>query len=230
VDISGGDEDGALTLSKELIETAQGVSLGTAVATDAFGHEFTRPRFSIPVVTIGGHTFRDVRAVQEVVQAGEDAPELSNAIGKHFLSQYFVVVDYAGGSITLWPPDTKNPVGTDCGQIRIPMERTTEAQLAVSTFDTEAGHVRLLWGANSYSTLPESLVGKLRLATVTHGAGSPKFHQAKALSAVGQDLGPLDFVVLPLDLSADFEGIIGGNFFNHHVVCLDYRRREIRVR
>ena len=24
-----------------------------------------------------------------------------------------------------------------------------------------------------------------------------------------------------------FEGILGGNFFEHHVVCLDYKLREI---
>jgi AraC-like DNA-binding protein len=31
-------------------------------------------------------------------------------------------------------------------------------------------------------------------------------------------------------LPRDFEGILGGNFFEHHVVCLDDRRREIRAR
>jgi len=230
VDISGGDADGALTLSKDLIEAAHGVSLGTAVATDASGHEFTRPRFSIPAVTIDGRTFRDVRAVQEAALVAEDGPGVPNGIGKHFLSRYFVVVDYAGSSITLWPPDTRNPMGTDCGRIRIPMERTKEAKLAVSSFDTAAGRVRLLWGANSYSMLPESLVEKLRLATVTHGPDSPKFHQTRALSAAGQDLGPLEFVVLPLQLPPDFDGMLGRNFFDHHIVCFDYQRREIRVR
>jgi hypothetical protein len=24
--------------------------------------------------------------------------------------------------------------------------------------------------------------------------------------------------------------VLGGSFFEHHVVCLDYKRREIRVR
>jgi hypothetical protein len=50
------------------------------------------------------------------------------------------------------------------------------------------------------------------------------------LSAASQDFGPLEFVVLPLKLPGDFEGILGGNFFERHVVCLDYQRREIRVR
>jgi hypothetical protein len=109
VDISGGDADGALTLSKEVIERANGLSLGTAVAKDAFGHEFTRPRFKVSGVMIGGHTFQDIRVVQALVHGPESGSPVPNAIGKHFLSQYFVVVDYAGESISLWPPDTRDP-------------------------------------------------------------------------------------------------------------------------
>jgi hypothetical protein len=229
VDISGGDADGALTLSKELIQDAKGIALGTAVGSDAYGHDFTRPRFRIPVATIGGRDFHDLRAVQEVPQSGGD-PELPNAIGKHFLGRYLVVVDYAGGSLTLWPPDAKNPEDMGCGRIRIPMERTEEARLAVSSFDTPAGRVRLLWGATPYSTLTETLVERLRLVTFNREPGSPKFYLSKKFSAAGQDLGPLEFLVLPLQLPKDFDGILGGDFFDRHVVCLDYRRREIRVR
>jgi hypothetical protein len=230
VDISGGDADGELTLSAELVEGAHGISLGSAIASDAYGREFTRPRFTIPAVTIGGHVFRDVRAVQDVAPAGGEGVGTPNAIGKHLLSRYFVVVDYAGASISLWPPDTRNPTGMDCGHTRIRMERTGEERLVVSTFDTPAGSVRLLWSANPYSVLPVTLARKLRLATMTHGPGSPEFYQSKTLSVAGQDLGPLEFVVLPLDLPADFEGMLGRNFLDRHVVCLDYRRREIRIR
>ena len=231
VEISGGDADGALTLSKEAIENADGVSLGTALANDAFGHEFTRPRFKVSVVTIGGHTFQNLRVVQALVHAAGEGPPVPNEIGKHFLSQYFVVVDYAGASISLWPPDTKNPAGMNCGRTRIPMEPTKESRLAVSNFDTPSGRVRLLWGTgNAYSMLPETIAEKLRLATETRGPNSPKFYLSKTLSAAGHDLGPLEFVVLPLKLPGDFEGVLGGNFFEHHVACLDYERREIHVR
>jgi hypothetical protein len=231
VDISGGDADGALTLSKDAIESVNGQSLGTAVANDAFGHEFTRPRFKVSGVTIGGHTFDDIRVVQALVPTDGDGPPVPNAIGKHFLSQYFLVVDYARKSIGLWPPDTKNPADVNCGSARIPMEPTVEDLLAVSDFDTPSGRVRLLWSTgNGYSMLPETIAGKLRLVTANRGPNTPQFYQSKTLSAGGQDLGPLEFVVQPLKLPGDFEGILGGNFFEHHVVCLDYQRREIRVR
>jgi hypothetical protein len=144
VDISDGDADGALTLSKEAIENVDGLSLGTAVANDAFGHEFTRPRFRVSGVIIGGRTFQNIRVVQALVHTAGDGPPVPNAIGKHFLSQYFVVVDYAGASISLWPHDTKNPAGMNCGRTRIPMQPTEEDRLAVSDFDTPSGRVRLL--------------------------------------------------------------------------------------
>ncbi len=229
MDISGGDADGALTLSQDAIESVDGLSLGTAVANDAFGNEFTRPRFEVSGVTIGGHTFHKMRVVQAAVDAAGDTPPVPNAIGKHFLSQYFVVVDYARASISLWPPETKNPAGMNCGRTRIPMEPTEEDRLAVSDFDTPSGRVRLLWGTSTYSMLTETVAEKLRLPTVTRGPNSPKFFQSKTLSAAGHNLGSMEFVVLPLKLPNDFEGVLGGNFFEHHVVCLDYKRREIRV-
>jgi hypothetical protein len=111
------------------------------------------------------------------------------------------------------------------------MEPTKEDRLAVSNFDTPSGRLRLLWSTgSSYSMLPDTLAAKRRLATVTRGPNSPKFYRSKTLSAAGQDLGPLEFVVLPLQLPGDFDGALGGNFFEHHVVCLDYEQREIRVR
>jgi hypothetical protein len=49
------------------------------------------------------------------------------------------------------------------------------------------------------------------------------------LSAAGQEFGPVEFVVLPLKLTADFDGMLSRNFFEQHVVCLDYVRREVRL-
>jgi hypothetical protein len=112
------------------------------------------------------------------------------------------------------------------------MEHTEEDnQLVVSTFDTQSGRIRLLFDTGAtYSMLPEVIAEKLQLATVLHGPDSPKFYQSKILSAAGQDFGPMEFVILPLKLPGDFEGMLGRNFFENHVVCLDYKRREIRVR
>ena len=77
--------------------------------------------------------------------------------------------------------------------------------------------------------LPETLAAILRLPTITRGPGSPPFYESAELSAVGHDFGPLEFVILPLTPPVDFQGMLGWNFFMHHVVCLDYRRREVLI-
>lgn len=230
VDI-GGDVDGALTLSKEVIDGASAAYLDTVVTNDGAGREFKRPRFRVPVAGIGGQTFDNMVVVQAPDLTAGEGPAVPNAIGREFLSRYLVVLDYASASITLWPPDTVTPPGIDCGRIHVPMKQTEEDRLVVSDFETQSGRVRLLWDTGAtYSVLSEAIAGKLELPTTVRGPDSPKFYQSRMLSAAGQDVGPLEFVVLPLEVSKDFDGMLGRNFFEHHVVCLDYRREEIRVR
>jgi hypothetical protein len=231
VDTSAGDADGAFTLSQDIIENARAIRLGNALMNDEHGRRFIRPRFSIPVVIVDGREFRDVNVVAALPpQPGEQSPT-PNVMGKWFLGQHFVVVDFAARTIALWPPGTRDPVGTDCGRTRIPMERTMEARLAVSAFDLSAGRVRLAWSTGAaHSFLAEATAKRLQLETTQRGPDSPDFFEAITLAAAGKDVGRLEFVVLPLELPGDFAGVVGGNFFDHHVVCFDYRRREIRVR
>jgi hypothetical protein len=231
VDTSAGDADGALTLSHDVIVNANGTHLGDAVMDDELGRQFLRPRYRIPVVEIDGHAYHDINAVEALPpEAGENSP-LPNVMGKFFLSRHFVVVDFAAATVSLWPRAVQDPIAAGCGRRPIPMERTKEARLAVSTFDLAPGRARLGWSTSaSFSLLAEATAKKLHLQTVTHGPEIPRFYQSRNLAAAGHDFGVLEFAVLPLKLPDDFEGVIGGNFFAHHVVCLDYERREIRVR
>lgn len=231
VDTSAGDADGELTLSRDVIEQAGGVRLGNASMDDERGRRFLRPKFRIPEVMVDGQEYRDVRAVEALPrEAGEESP-IPNVIGKHFLARHFVVLDYAGGTVTLWPRDSHDAASADCGATRLPMEPTKEAQLAVSEFEMAEGRTHLMWstGAN-YSILSTASAKKLALATVEHGPGSPQFFASKSLKAANRDFGPIEFVVLPLELPNGVDGMIGENFFRAHVVCFDYARSEIGVR
>jgi hypothetical protein len=231
VDTSAGDADGALTLSHDIIQDVRAIRLGNAVMNDAHDRQFIRPRFRLPLVIVDGREYRDVNVVEALPpQPGEQSPT-PNVMGKWFLGRHFVVVDFAARTISLWPRRTRDPVGIDCGRTRIPMERTNEARLAVSTFDLRAGRVRLAWSTGAaHSFLAEATAKRLQLETAEHGPGSPEFFEATPLAAGGKNVGRLEFVVLPLALPGDFAGVIGGDFFDHHVVCFDYRRHEIRVR
>jgi hypothetical protein len=222
---TGGD---ALTLGKDVIARAGGVRLaGTLASRDVYGHERANPRFRVPVILIDGHAFHDMPVVQASEQGG---PPLPNGIGRQLISRYFAVVDFASGSFTLWPPQSRDAAMVNCGPTRIRMEHTQEAGLAVSDFDTQSGPIRLLWDTGATgSILPAPLVDSLRLASVVrHGT---EFWQASSFSAGGRDFAPVEFVVLPqLKLPGDFHGLLGRTFFEKHVVCLDYRHREVWVR
>ena len=222
---------GAVTLSKEVLDSAGAISLGEAVTgTDYLGHEHRQPSFRVPIVTIGGHTFQNMTVIQAPEQPAGIGPPVPNGIGRHFLSQYLVVVDYARASITLWPSNATNTANKNCGRTRLPMEHTEEDnELAVSDFDTQAGRLRLLWDTGATgSMLPTTTAEKLRLATVNRG--NTTFWQAKVFSAAGHNFGPVDFIVQPAKLPRDFEGLLGRSFFEHHIVCLDYKRRAVWVR
>jgi predicted aspartyl protease len=221
---------GALQLTRDILNSAGAVRLGESiVSTNAMGQHAQQQRYRVPQVTVGDQTFHDIVAVEAAEASG--AP-IQNTIGRQFLSQFIVVVDYASAAITLWPLETKKLPAKQCGGARIPMERTAEDnQFAVGEFKTTAGHLRLLWDTGAtYSTLPVALAKRLSLPTGVRGPGSPPFFEATEFSAAGHKFEPVEFVLLPLELPRDFDGMLGQNFFDRHVVCLDYARREVRVR
>ena len=219
---------GGITLSEDVIRSAGGVRLADErVWNDAFGREFRVPQFTMPVMTIGGQTFHDVVVMQAMENSEDQGPAVPNMIGQHFLSRYFTVVDYAGLAIILWPPGTGVEPSAACGTTRIPMEQAENLGV-VTEFDTPSGSLRLSWDTGAtYSALSEALVANRRLETIVRGQSS--FYRPARLSAAGRDFGPLEFVVLPLQLP-DNHGMLGANFFSDHVVCLDWKQREVRVR
>ncbi len=214
---------GGIDLTEDVIRDAGGIRLKKMQeGTDAYGNVVTAPKFRIPLITIGGQTFHDLVVAQTGKPEG-DGPPVSNSIGRHFLHDYLVVIDYAGSSITLWPPDA-SAAAAACGVMQVPMRRTIgESHLAVGKFTTPSGPLKLLWDTGAtWSTLTESVVKDRHLPVVTRGQTS--FYSPKVLSVSGQEFGPLEFVVQPVRSPAGVQGFIGANFFSNHVVCLDYRK------
>ena len=220
---------GGITLSEDVIRGTGGVRLADErVWNDAFGREFRVRQFTMPVMTIGGQTFHDVVVLQAAESPDDQGPAVPNTIGQHFLSRYFTVVDYAGLAITLWPAVREPDASAACGTMRIPMKQAKDPDLVVTEFDTSAGRLRLAWDTGAtYSALSEEVVASQRAETMVRGQTS--FYRPTKLTAAGRDFAPLEFVVLPLQLP-DFQGMLGANFFSDHVVCLDWKKREVRVR
>ena len=224
--------DGAVTLSKAVIDSARGIRLsGALVTTNSYGMDLRKPHYRVPDVQIGDHTFKDMAVVQAPIWPSGQSPPVPNGIGRQFLSRYFVVVDFPHRSITLRAPGAKNAGVDGCGRLWIPIERTHDKDLVVGSFQTRSGRVQLLFDTGATgSMLPETTAEKLQLPTISRGPGPVRFYESANLSAAGHDFGPLEFVVLPLKLPGDFQGMLGLNFFAHHVVCLDYQGKRVFIR
>jgi hypothetical protein len=220
---------GPITLTSELIEGAGGKRVhGHYSGTDAYGRPFRIRKYRVPAISIGGQTFRDVVVAQDT-GASHDGPALQASIGRHFLSHFFVVIDYAGHAMTLWPSAVSAEGQVDCGTRRIPMEFTWDSRLVIARFETPSGPLRAIFDTGATgSFLPEALADQRHLPLTQ--SGNTRFYSVAALTAAGQDLGPLEFVVLPLQPPHAFQAFIGADFFARHVVCLDYAHREIRIR
>lgn len=221
---------GGVTLGAAVIRGARGRKLaGYITWQDLYGRESRSPKFEVPSITIGGQTFRNVVVTQAINYPDGEGPSTPNQIGREFISQYFVIIDYAGRSMTLWPTKATSMASTECGVKRLRMERTKDPGLVVTQFMTPSGPLRAAWDTGStYSIVPESLAKNRQLMTVARGP--MQFYRLGALTAAGHDLGSLEFVVLPVHPPDDFQVVLGANFFANHVVCLDYKSREVLVR
>ncbi len=221
---------GIIDLSGDVIRNVGARKMpGSNKWTDWTGQEFRAQLYKIPSVTIDGRTFRNLVAEQANEPTSGEGGGISNSLGREFLSHYFVVIDYGNLAVTLWPPTSSAMASTQCGPRRIPMESTKESGLVVVRLATPSGSFRAILDTGAqYSVIPEELARDRNLPLIFRG--ETPFYKLEELTVAGQDLGPLEFVVLPAKPPDDFQVFLGSNFFSKHVVCLDYKNREILVR
>jgi hypothetical protein len=222
---------GIIDLSGDVIRGAGATSLKRHNTwTNYLGQKSHSPMFKVPAITIGGQTFRNLVVEQLDEPASGDESGASNSIGRAFLRHFFVVIDYANLSVTLWPSGSSAVATVACGSRPLPMESTKESGLVVVRITTPSGPIRALLDTGAqYSAMPEYLARDRNLDLTFYGQ-SPPFYKLEALTIAGQEFGSLEFVVLPVRPPKDFQVFLGSNFFSEHVVCLDYENREIRIR
>jgi hypothetical protein len=135
--------------------------------------------------------------------------------------------------LTLLSPETADAEAEamGCKGTRVPFERTSTPGLVITRVKLDEATMRLVWDTGAqYSSLPASVVAAHQLPVTPAVGQKPPFYNSKRLIIGGSDFGPLELVVLPLELPSDFEGMLGYNVFADHVVCMNYGRSELRVR
>lgn len=224
---------GVLGLSREALTQAGAVELAgePTIWTDAQGQAHEARRFRVPQIRVGGRLFTNLDAIEaETIPNG---PPVPNVLGREFLRQFIVIMDYPGRVMTLLSPETTDAKAEaiGCKGTRVPFEPTpTEPGLAISRVKVDGATLRLGWDTGAtYSSLPAGVVTAYQLPVAPAVGQKPPFYNTKRLIIGGSDFGPLEFVVLPLELPSDFDGMLGYNVFAKHVVCLNYGRSELRV-
>lgn len=224
---------GVLGLSPEALTQAGAVELADepTIWTDAQGQAHKARRFRVPQIRVGGRLFTNLDAIEaETIPNG---PPVPNVLGREFLRQFIVIMDYPGRVMTLLSPETTDAKAEamGCKGTRVPFEPTrTEPGLAISRVKVDGATLRLGWDTGAtYSSLPAGVVTAYQLPVAPAVGQKPPFYNTKRLIIGGSDFGPLEFVVLPLELPSDFDGMLGYNVFAKHVVCLNYGRSELRV-
>ena len=227
--------DGALKLSRQVLVQTGALELPRATdsTTNAYGESQQVHRFRVPEVLIAGRVFRNLTADESPdFQNAPNLQSVAGGLGRGFLQQFVVLLDYPGGMISLLPPDmTRSETqAAGCHGSQAPLQHTALAGLAISSVQLDGATLRLLWDTGAaYSTIPTSSAAAHGLK-VDPAPGGPPVYDAPRLLLGGVDLGPLEFAVLPVQLPSEFDGVLGYNLLVHHVVCIDYRRGEVRVR
>jgi hypothetical protein len=224
---------GVLGLTEEALTQAGAVALvgEPTTWTDANGEAHRARRFRVPQIRVGGRLFMNVDAIE--AEPIPNGPAVANVLGREFLRQFIAIIDYPGHMLTLLSPESADAdaEAMGCKGTRVQFERTSDPGLVITRVKLDGATLRLGWDTGAqYSSLPASVVAANQLPVEPAVGQKPPFHNTKRLIIGGSDFGPLEFVVLPLELPADFEGMLGYNVFANHVVCMNYGRSELRVR
>ena len=224
---------GVLGLTREALTQAGAVELPgePTIWTDANGQPHEARRFRVPQIRVGGRAFTNLDAIE----AGEipNGPSVANVIGREFLRQFIVLIDYPGRMMTLLSPETTDAEAQamGCKGARAQIERASAPGLVITRVKVDDATLRLAWDTGArHSALPADVVTAHRLPVTPAVGEKPPFYNTKRMIIGPADFGPFDFAVLLLKLPSDFEGMLGYNFFAKHVVCLNYGRRELLVR
>ncbi len=82
--------------------------------------------------------------------------------------------------------------------------------------------IRMDTGA-TYSFIQRHVVASRNLDT------PDGFFRSRSIRIGGQEFGPLEMVVFPMEGALEIDALIGANFFSSHEVCFDFKERRMSI-
>ncbi len=183
------------------------------------GEVFSSRLFSVSDLKLGSATLNGLDGIE---LPGDDSRFSQDGyLGYPTLSRFVVVIDYPLGELRLYPQGAKGVVERECGA-SFPLQ--VIGGVVRSTVTTNEGPLIFQWDTGSTENVlrPSSLAGP----SPTQKSAS---HPFSKFDVGGHDLGririPLREFVAP-----DVDGILGTDFFESRVVCLDLQSRTAGIR
>ena len=230
VDLGGA---GFLFLDQELVKTLRIATTKSGTSnTNLYGETRETFLFSLPMITIGEIQFNDIPAFTRAefeTSHTEDQdwwPQFDGTIGREFLKQYIVVFDYLGSTLTL--SDYDDAIVHGCGDKAFPLLEHEEG-IIVSGAKVDHGNFDVIWDTGAtYSFIKSSTAAARSLPL---GSKDEEYYSyiSRKFIIGGVDFGPLEFVALPVVQPERVDLIIGHNFFNGHVICVDAKNSVMSV-
>jgi hypothetical protein len=217
---------GSVALTQAVIDRVKALPIGeTFRAMDAKGNVIEHPKFKIPRLQIGTVVFTDIIGELDVHDPSYQATQVGQQgfLGTSLLKGYKVVVDYPHRRIMLIPSGSTKDRSAGCKGTAVPFSPAWHGEPAVEA-DIDLGRLTLWWDTGT----PTSILSKRFTETArSHQSGDTV--TSKRLALGGADFGPLQFELDDLSLPPGFDGLVGYNFFTHHVVCMDFPGKRLLI-
>jgi Aspartyl protease len=217
----------SVSLTQAVIDRVKALPTGeTSRGMDAKGNVIQYPKFKIHRIQIGTAVFTDVIGELDVHDPSYQATQVGQQgfLGTTLLKKYKVVLDYRHRRMTLISPGGTNDQFAGCKGTPVPFSPAWHGEPAAEA-DIDLGRLTVWWDTGA----PTSMLSK-RFTEVARIPQSANTVTSKRLALGGTDFGPLQFGVEDLSLPPGFDGLIGYNFFVHHVVCMDFPGNRLLVR
>ena len=217
---------GSVALTQAAIDRVKALPTGeTSREMDAKGNVLEHPKFTIPRLQIGTAVFTDVIGDLDLHDPSYQATQVGQQgfLGTSLLKGYKVVLDYPHRRMTLVSPGSTKDRSAGCKGTAVAFSPAWHGEPAAEA-DIDLGRLTVWLDTGT----PTSILGR-RFAEAARSHHSGDTVTSKRFTLGGIEFGPLQFVLDDLSLPPGFDGLIGYNFFAHHVVCMDFPGNRLLI-
>lgn len=214
----------ALALQQHVLESIGAVRGDESSTFQGIGGRFESQRHTVASVKIGPREFTDVEAWTDPPRAGYQPDERSGGfLGTGLLKSYVIVIDYPHRTLSLTPGSGASAQQV-CKGVAAPFSTNPKWRgEAVTEARTDVGQLTLWWDTGAPLSVLRSTVVK-----EPHSAVAGSVLPTKQFQLGDGEFGPWRFDIWDMDLPG-FDGFIGYDFFEKHVVCIDYPRSRVVI-